>query len=220
MKPVKLFELLEERIREINLDHPIRIGVDGVDGSGKKFFADAFAQYLQRLNRSIIRSTIDTFHNPKKIRYQQGENSPKGYYEDSFNIDGLIENLLYPLGPKGSLKYKTLIFNYKTDSQIDVPFEIAQEDSILIFDGIFLFTPRLNPFWDMRIFLDVPFETTIERVKQRVKDQEYLGSGNIVKKYKTRYIPGQKIYFKKAEPKKKADIIIDNTDYTNPLIVK
>ena len=72
----------------------------------------------------------------------------------------------------------------------------------------------------MRIFLDVPFETTIERVKQRVKDQEYLGSGNIVKKYKTRYIPGQKIYFKKAEPKKKADIIIDNTDYTNPLIVK
>ena len=124
MKPVKLFELLEERIREINLDHPIRIGIDGVDGSGKTFFADAFAQYLQRLNRSIIRSTIDTFHNPKKIRYQQGENSPKGYYEDSFNIDGLIENLLYPLGPNIKLLYLITKQILKLMSHLKLPKKI------------------------------------------------------------------------------------------------
>ena len=220
MDPNKLFELLLEKIKGIKLDHPIRIGIDGVDGSGKTFFADAFAEYLQKLNRPIIRSTIDRFHNPKNVRYQQGENSPRGYYEDSFNTDKLVEKLLTPLGPNGSLKYQHSLFDYRTDSQTDVPYEIAERNAILVFDGIFLFTPKLSPFWDLRIFLDVPFETTIQRVQQRVKDQEYLGSENIVEKYKTRYIPGQKIYFEESEPKKKADIIIDNTDYTNPSVLE
>jgi len=47
----------------------------------------------------------------------------------------------------------------------------------------------------------------------------YLGSEQeILDKYNERYVPGQQLYFQKANPQEKADIIIENSDYENPKI--
>jgi len=43
MKPGTLIEFLAENIVRIHLSHPLRIAVDGVDASGKTYFADALA---------------------------------------------------------------------------------------------------------------------------------------------------------------------------------
>jgi len=40
----------------------------------------------------------------------------------------------------------------------------------------------------------------------------------ILKSYPKKYIPGQQIYLESVKPKTKADIIINNNDFTRPII--
>ena len=197
-------------------NHPLRVGIDGVDASGKTTLADSLADYLRSLNLNVIRASIDGFHNPKVIRYEKGRNSPEGYYRDSFNNKAIIDNLLAPLGENGDLKYKKAVFDFKTDSEVVLPLETAKPDSILIMDGVFLFRPELVSFWDLKIFLEADFKITVYTAKKR--DGYLLGSENeILEKYEQRYVPGQKLYFEEAKPREKADIIIDNSDFENPI---
>ena len=75
--------------------------------------------------------------------------------------------LLDPLGPGGTRRYRRAVFSYRTDSEVTLPFETADEDAILLFDGVFLHRPELLSYWDISIFLDAPFEVTIPRAAAR-----------------------------------------------------
>ncbi|MFA6520167.1 MAG: cytidylate kinase family protein [Candidatus Paceibacterota bacterium] len=219
MKRSELLKYLATIISAINTNHPVRVAIDGVDASGKTFMANELAEELKLLNKQVIRVSVDGFHNPKEIRYKKGRNSPEGYYFDSFDNKAIIENVLKPLGSIADLRYRKAIFDFKTNSTVDTPTEQASSDAILLMDGVFLFRPELVNYWDFKIFLDVDFKSTIDRASKR--DGYYLGSElEIEKKYRERYVPGQKLYFKEAHPKEFADIIINNTDLANPIIVK
>lgn len=219
MKKEQLLQFLSERIIETKKDQPVLVGIDGVDASGKTTLAEDLANYLKNFNRNIIRASIDGFHNPEKIRYQRGRDSFEGYYYDSFNHKAVTGNLLSPL-KTGNLEYRRAVFDYRIDSEVDSCIEKATNDSILLMEGVFLFRPELLSYWDIKIFLDVPFESTVKRAIKREAEIEHLGEeSQIIEKYRKRYIPGQELYFKEANPKKKADIIIDNTDFNNPIIM-
>jgi len=220
MRTDNLFNHLSEAILGYQKDSPILVGIDGVDASGKTALADNLADRLEESNRQIIRASIDGFHNPKATRYRKGRNSPNGYYQDSFNHHLIIDKLLKPLS-SGDLKYKEVVFDYRIDDEVNVPSKKADKDAILIMDGIFLFRPELLHFWDIRVFLDVGFDVTVQRAIKRAKDQESLDSEQeIMDQYNCRYVPGQKLYFQEATPQEKADILIDNTNYENPIIVR
>lgn len=217
MTQKELVKHLANIIMAAKIRHPLRVGVDGVDASGKTTLADSLADYLKSINANIIRASIDDFHNPRAVRYAKGRNSAEGYYKDSFNNKAIIDNLLAPLGENGDLKYKTAVFDFKTDSEVVLPLETAKPDSILIMDGVFLFRPELAGYWDLKIFLEADFKITVDRAKKR--DGYLLGSENeIIEKYEKRYVPGQKMYFKEAKPQEKSDIIIDNSDFKSPVI--
>jgi len=219
MKQQELIKYLAEVILNTKRHHPVRVGIDGVDASGKTTLANLLADYLKSQNVDIIRASIDGFHNPKTIRYQKGRNSPEGYYKDSFNNQAIVDNLLAPLGNNGNLEYKKAIFDFKTDSEVVSPVETAKKDSILIMDGVFLVRPELVDYWDLKIFIEADFKITVSRASKR--DGYYLGSEQeILDKYNQRYVPGQQLYFKEAKPQEKADIIIENSDFENPVIKK
>lgn len=218
MNQQALLKHLAKCVLSIKKNHPIRVGIDGVDASGKTTIANALADFLKAQNQNVIRASVDGFHNPKSIRYQHGRNSPEGYYKDSFNNQAIITNLLAPLGERGDLKYRKTIFDFKTDKEVISPIKTAKLNSILIMDGVFLFRPELIKYWDLKIFIDADFAITTERAIER--DGYYLGSKEeIIEKYTKRYVPGQKLYFKEANPKKVANIIIDNNDFENPIVV-
>lgn len=220
MKRKELLKHLATIILEKQKDSPILVGIDGVDASGKTTLAEELVNELKGSGRPIIRASIDGFHNPKSIRYTKGENSPEGYYFNSFNHKAIAEVLLDPLS-SGKLRYETGVFDYRTDSEVVLPVKTATNDSILIMEGIFLFRPKLINYWDIKIFVDVDFKITVKRAVKRVAEREYIGSEQeILDKYKKRYIPGQQLYFEQAQPKEKADIIIDNSDFENPVITK
>jgi len=214
-----LVQQLSDIIIRIKLDHPVCVGIDGVDASGKTVLADELFNYLLQFDRSIIRASIDGFHNPKEVRYQKGRDSAVGYYLDSFNNQAVIDDLLKPLGSDGNLKYKTKNFDFKTDQRVESREETADKNAILIMDGVFLFRSELAEYWDLKIFVEADFNNTIERAKKR--DGYYLGEvSEIEEKYNTRYIPGQKFYLEQSRPKEIADIVVDNNDFINPNITK
>jgi uridine kinase len=157
----------------------------------------------------VIRASIDGFHNPASIRHQRGTTSPEGYYYDSFNYQALKDLLLIPLGPNGTLKYCSAVFDYRADSAFEAEPVSANSNAILLFDGVFLLRPELMNYWDLSIFVDAAFDVTLARAMQR--DVALFGnSENVRTRYEQRYIPGQKIYLEHCKPKQNATIVVNN----------
>ena len=115
------------------MEFPLRVGIDGIDAAGKTFLADKIANQLNILDVPVIRASIDGFHHPQHIRYQKGSYSPEGYYDDSFNYDQLISNVLAPLDPQGNRVCRLTVFDFQSETEISGE-EIKVSDShILIF---------------------------------------------------------------------------------------
>jgi uridine kinase len=214
-------ECLDSTARRIvRLESPrtVRVAIDGVDAAGKTILADELAECVAALRRPVIRAGIDGFHQSRSIRYRRGRNSAEGYYRDSFDLDGLIAALLQPLGPGGTGTYRTALFDHRADAAVDAPQLKAEPRAILLFDGIFLLRPELRPFWDYAIFLRARFDVTLARALRR--DAALLGSVESVEdRYKSRYIPAQRIYLDTCRPESRADLVIDNNDPDNATIV-
>ena len=210
-----LLKNIAESIESIKCIHPIRVAVNGIDASGKTTLADELVVPLKALGYSVIRASVDCFHLPQEIRHGRGSLSPEGYYHDSFDYEALKADLLEPLGEGGNRRYRTEKFNFRNNQAIESAWQIADEHSVLIIDGVFLQRPEINNYWDMRIWVDVPFELALERAYQR--DLELFGSIETVQeRYTKRYFPAQQLYFDQCQPKLKAQFIVENSDPLYP----
>lgn len=211
MNRIQLIQKIANLIQTIQRAHPTRVAIDGVDGAGKTILADELAAALAQRPRQIIRASVDGFHQPKHIRRAKGSLSPEGFYQDSYDYETLKRELLLPLGPDGNRQFRWAAFDYRQDQPLTMAQEKAAENAILIMDGIFLLRKELVDFWDLRLFLDVDFSQSVPRGAAR--DAELFGSLEKAKqRYRERYVPGQKIYLKEANPLDKADIVIDNNN--------
>jgi len=200
-------------IAGIPCDHPLRLGIDGVDASGKTILADELVAPLTATGRRVLRASIDGFHRPRAERYKLGRQSPEGYFRDSFQLDRIVRDLLAPLGPAGSRRIKRAVFDYRSDSPVYLPEEDVPADAILLFDGVFLHRRELVSFWDATIYLDVPFEITVRRAAERdgwPPDVEAVEN--------RRYVEGQRLYLRECNPPAAASIVVDNSDLARPVI--
>ena len=74
----------------------------------------------------------------------------------------------------------------------------------LVADGVFLQRPELDDLWDLRIWLDVSFESALERAV--VRDADLFD--DVRARYERRYFPGQRIYLAAVDPCSRADIVV------------
>ncbi len=214
----ELLTELASRISSVSRAHPVRVAIDGVDASGKTTLANELLPRLEASGRCVVRASIDRFHNPAATRKHRGDESPVGYFRDSFNYDALVESLLGPLGPSGSRQFRRAIFDFRTDAPIDAPLEEAPPDAVLLFDGVFLLRPELRDYWDFSVFVRADFKITVKRAEEC--DSYLFGTAADVRlRYERRYIPGQRLYLSEAEPEHWASVVIDNDDPANPSIV-
>lgn len=213
-------ELLKELAAFILAKHsgqPLLVAIDGMDTSGKSRLSADLAGILKESQRQILTVSLDGFHHPKKIRYRQGEFSALGCYEDSFNLPALIDLVLDPLIPGGSRKIKRRIFDYIMDQPVRSNWKSVSEDSILLLDGLYLQRHELNHYWDVRILLEIDPEVSIQRAIQR--DLFYYGREETVRrKYLKCYLPAYQLYRKRCHPQKHADVVIENSNWREPVV--
>lgn len=213
-----LYKYVATLVKSIISDKPKLIAVDGVDAAGKTIFANKLEEELLALGYSVVRASIDGFHNPREERYRLGSKSPEGYYRCSFDYEGLTHYLLKPLRYDVEKIYKTAIYDFRTENVINQDYKIADNDTFLIMEGVFMLRPEIYKYWDYKIFLHVDFEEVINRVK--IRDKYLFGSPEEIEaRYRGKYIKGQQLYLSEVEPYYNCDVVINNNDYNNPQII-
>ena len=215
----------KQRIKEIidhilplNLTHPIRVGVSGITASGKTTFANELAEEMKKRGVPVTRASIDDFHNPRVVRYAQGKESARGYYEDAHDYTAFKERLLKPLGPNGNLSYETISHNLITDIPVHNVPVVAERNMVLIVDGTFLLKKEVERLFDYKIFVHTDFEIARNRGARR--ETEAFGSYEEAEKmFLNRYHAACKMYLDEHNPKECADVIFLNSDLENPGVI-
>jgi uridine kinase len=207
--------LAEEVVRRKQEGRPLKVAIDGRCASGKTSLADKLAQGLRPTGLNVLRPSVDGFHNPRAHRYRQGEYSAAGYYEDAFNYQAIEDYLLRPLSQQSfPVLCRQLAHDVRADMPVNSPPIAVEANSVLLFDGVFLFRPELNAYWDFRILLDIDAATSVSRAVARdTADPPEITR----RKYAERYEPAWQIYVAREHPASKADVIIDNRDFLHPL---
>ncbi|PFR89170.1 uridine kinase [Bacillus cereus] len=207
-----------DRILTLKLTHPIRVGVSGITASGKTTFANELAEEIKKRGLPVTRASIDDFHNPRLIRYAQGKESAKGYYEDAHDYTAFKERLLKPLGPNGKLQYETISHNLITDIPVYNTPIFAQPNMVLIVDGTFLLKKDFAYLFDYKIFVDTNFE--IARKRGAKRETEAFGSYKEAEKmFLNRYHAACKMYIEEHNPKDCADVVFRNSDLAKPELI-
>ena len=138
---------IAQAISEVELPHPVRVGIDGLSASGKTIFADELGEVLQEDGKKVVRAGLDGFHNPPEIRHRQGPMSVEGYVEDSFDYLAVREKVLQPLGPDGDRRYLPEIFDHQKGEAKTLELKDAPEDTILFFEGVMLFRKEMVDYF-------------------------------------------------------------------------
>ncbi len=169
----------------------MRVAIDGSAAAGKTVLADELAVSLRGRGRDVIRASVESFLRPRIERYKRGPESARGCYEDSFDYDRLLAELLRPLGDSGSRLYRTEIYDRRTDLPVVSEQLQARADAVLLFDGVFLLRPELVDAWDFRIFITVASEEIVRRARIRDAD-EYGSPDDAERRFRARYLPSQR----------------------------
>lgn len=198
-------------------DGPIIVGVTGIDASGKSSMTTLLEEELVKLGRPVQTIRLDDFHRPRIDRYREGISEPEKYYEQSFDIKRLSNEVLHPIRDEGGLETSLVCLDVLADTwSVERQYSV-KNDSIVLLDGVFLFRPELSHYVDLMIFLRVDEGVAIDRALAR--DSSALAE-EILSRYQTKYLPAQRTYLAEYPSERNADIILDNNDWNNPLIIK
>ncbi len=210
------FENLLDEIRSRKQpDKALVVGISGIDLSGKTEFANSLAEYLASQKLKVVVLHLDDFHNPRAFR-NSGTDPVDNYLNRNFNLDLLIKEILVPIREKRSLFASLTLLDLMSDQySIQKRFSVDQ-DTIVLFEGIFLFRPELAAFIDYRVYLEISFEEARRRVS--IRDIPIYGL-EMMQRYETKYWPAQKKYLAEYPPRQTADMIIDNNDWQQPRII-
>jgi len=211
-KPLDIAAL---NILALSTDGPLRIAIDGRSAAGKTTFADALGDRLRGAGRFVLRAGIDDFHPPGHgPRSASGGYTVDSYYAEAYDCGAFRDLLLAPLDTGADRRCRLRFHDSFTDIPIDGPIVEVPKDGIVVIDGCFLLRSELLGFWEFVIWLDISFETMIERAAKR--DIAWMPSEATVRtRYRERWIPLHKLY-EGTGARSYSDMIIDNEDCAAP----
>ncbi|MDQ2709396.1 MAG: uridine kinase [Actinomycetota bacterium] len=194
----------------------LRIGIDGLTAAGKTSFGHQLADRVSRAGRPVARACLDDFKRPWRDRHLYDRESGEGYYRNAYDYTAAISLLLEPSGPLGS--GECALCGIDPLTQVDhssVRTQLAP-DTVLDRGRVFAFHPKINRYWDFRIWLEVDPETSVHRGAER--DQYWAGS-EAETLHRTRYLPAERLYLAEVDPVAFVDVAIDNTVFDRPIVL-
>ena len=66
------------------------------------------------------------------------------------------------------------MFDWRTDSEVEIPVQAALPEAVLLFEGVFLQRPELDGSWELTIWVEAEFDVTVARAEDRARKD---GSG-------------------------------------------
>lgn len=215
-----VLERLAASIASTRTPHPTRVGIDGLGAAGKTTLAEELVPLIQRHGRPCLRASIDDFHRPgHKHRSASGAFTPESYYDEAFDYDAFRRLLLEPLGPDGDRRCRLAIFDSFNDRPFPELWREVDPDAVVVVDARFLFRPDLISHWDYTIWLEIDFDTSLERARQR--DVAWVESEEkVVGRYLNRNFPAHRRYLADTSAPELADTVIDNRDPEAPTILR
>lgn len=151
----------------------------------------------------VFRASLDDFKRPWRDRHLHDRETGEGYYRNAFDIDRIRTDLI-----GGFQAGQTMLCSIDPITQIDHSTELVAvpDRAILIVDGVFALRPELCKLWDVRVWLDVDPPTS--NLRATARDGQMLD----------RYSRSEEHYLTAAQPRKIADIVIDNADVAAPAL--
>ncbi|MEM9133276.1 MAG: uridine kinase [Actinomycetota bacterium] len=200
----------------------LRIAVDGYTAAGKTSFGHELATAVRGLGtgRSTLRASFDDFKHPWRHSIEHGydRTSGEGYFRNAPDFHSARELLLRPAGPDGSGVVVLCAHDPLTGVDHRATTVTAPGDAVLIVDSVFAFRPEYDEFWDLRIWLDVSPELSLRRGIDRDGDRE--GRAEAERLHRDRYGVAEALYIDEVDPRRRADLVIDNTVLAAPRIVR
>jgi uridine kinase len=100
-----------------------------------------------------------------------------------------------------------------SDARVAMP-----DDGVLIVDGVFALRPELRRHWDLSVWVDIEPELSVRRGIDRDSAREGTIAAELL--HRDRYDAAETIYVAEVNPLSDADVVVDNTDFDNPRIVR
>jgi uridine kinase len=194
---------------------PFIAGISGIDTSGKSELTKGLGDFLNEEGYHVQIIHLDDFHHPRAIR-NGGVDEVENYYKRTFDLNLLRRSILYPIQNNCGVKTTLTLLDLDTDTYSRKISYRVFPHSIVLIEGIFLFRPELARVFDYKIWLDITEATAWKRIETR--DVPRFGA-DILSRYERKYFPAQRIYIQKYQPKLKANLTINNNDWTEPIIV-
>ncbi|WP_296197573.1 uridine kinase [uncultured Microbacterium sp.] len=202
---------LWREIEQVSPAKRILIALDGFDGAGKTHLSAEIAEHAEAMGgRPLVRVSIDGFHHPREVRRRAGD-GPEGFCRGSYRYADFRRCVVEPL--RSGIPITPAIWDVARDAPVDLGPVAVPPRGVVLVDGIFLQRPELLGVWDMTIWLEVPFAVSVPRGNARFPgrhDPDPEGVSN------RRYVQGQRLYLREADPRSRADWIFDNTDLAHP----
>jgi uridine kinase len=218
MQRTRVVDDVAARIVSIR-DDRLRVIVDGYTASGKTSFGHELAAAVRRLGRSTLRASFDDFKKPWSDARTHGYDrvSAEGYYRNAPDFESARKLLLVPSGPAGDGRVALCAHDPLTGIDHRHRIVEAPVDSVLIVDSVFGMRPQYNDFWDFRIWLDVPAELAL--IRGIARDERREGADEAERVHRDRYHAAELLYIAEVDPRARADVVIDNSDFASPAMV-
>lgn len=194
------------------------VGISGLDASGKSQVTATITNQLKNQGKNVLSLSGDSFQFPRAYKEDfQEETWAQQHMHRTINFAKMKTELLEPLQTlPTSLPLDVVDYDTKEQIRTDVS---LQYPLIVVLESIYLFSQELSRYFNYKIFLDISVEESLKRAKTRPRDLElYGGETGVEKKYTTKNFPGYLEFDRLENPKQYADIVVDNTDWQNPVI--
>jgi uridine kinase len=201
-----IIEIILAKHKEMPAKQGLLAGISGIDASGKGFIAAKLADKIRKTGFNVANINIDGWLNLPGTRFN-AENPAENFYERAIRFDEMFETLVLPLKETRSVNL-TADYAEETAVRYKKHEYFYKEVDIILLEGIFLFKNEFKKHFDLKIWIECPFEIALTRAVARA--QENLSPAETVRAYETIYFPAQKIHFAKDKPQKTADLLYEN----------
>jgi uridine kinase len=213
-----VLDRVAERILALG-DRRVRVAIDGGTAAGKTSLGHELAERVADAGRVALRASLDDFKHPWRNAHLSDRVSGEGYYRNAFDLEAMHRLLLDPAAPDGSGRVALCSIDPLTQLDHSTVVVDMPRDGVLIVDGVFAFRPQLNACWDVRIWLQLDPELSLRRGIARDAAMEG-GAEHAEALHRDRYLTAEAIYVEELGPMSLADIVIDNTDFAAPRLLR